>query len=82
MLNKHGGTESDLTVSCLAPGATASPLAPAFEGKRSHRSRVHHPGDWWQLLAGWTACSATGCPVGYAQAESPHGWQSQQAVTW
>ncbi|XP_040819296.1 sarcosine dehydrogenase, mitochondrial [Ochotona curzoniae] len=32
MLNKHGGTESDLTVSCLAPGATASPLAPAFEG--------------------------------------------------
>lgn len=32
MLNQRGGTESDLTVSRLAPGAQASPLAPAFEG--------------------------------------------------
>lgn len=32
MLNARGGTESDLTVSCLAPGSEASPLAPAFEG--------------------------------------------------
>ncbi|KAF5920531.1 hypothetical protein HPG69_010510, partial [Diceros bicornis minor] len=32
MLNHRGGTESDLTVSRLAPGAQASPLAPAFEG--------------------------------------------------
>ncbi|XP_032334743.1 sarcosine dehydrogenase, mitochondrial isoform X2 [Camelus ferus] len=32
MLNHQGGTESDLTVSRLAPGPQASPLAPAFEG--------------------------------------------------
>ncbi|XDC52463.1 hypothetical protein R6Z07M_003645 [Ovis aries] len=32
MLNHRGGTESDLTVSRLAPGPEASPLAPAFEG--------------------------------------------------
>ncbi|KAM7092717.1 sarcosine dehydrogenase, mitochondrial isoform 4-T8 [Molossus nigricans] len=32
MLNPRGGTESDLTVSRLAPGPEASPLAPAFEG--------------------------------------------------
>ncbi|XP_010831068.1 PREDICTED: sarcosine dehydrogenase, mitochondrial [Bison bison bison] len=32
MLNHRGGTESDLTVSRLAPGPQASPLAPAFEG--------------------------------------------------
>ncbi|XP_004613477.2 sarcosine dehydrogenase, mitochondrial [Sorex araneus] len=32
MLNHRGGTESDLTVSRLAPSAEASPLAPAFEG--------------------------------------------------
>uniref|UniRef100_A0A8C6EBU7 Sarcosine dehydrogenase n=1 Tax=Microcebus murinus TaxID=30608 RepID=A0A8C6EBU7_MICMU len=32
MLNRRGGTESDLTVSRLAPGPQASPLAPAFEG--------------------------------------------------
>lgn len=32
MLNQRGGTESDLTVSRLAPGTQASPLAPAFEG--------------------------------------------------
>lgn len=37
MLNHRGGTESDLTVSRLAPSAQASPLAPAFEGKRCHR---------------------------------------------
>lgn len=34
MLNHRGGTESDLTVSRLAPGPQASPLAPAFEGER------------------------------------------------
>ena len=34
MLNHCGGTESDLTVSRLAPGPQASPLAPAFEGER------------------------------------------------
>lgn len=34
MLNHRGGTESDLTVSRLAPGPHASPLAPAFEGER------------------------------------------------
>lgn len=33
MLNTRGGTESDLTVSRLAPGPEAMPLAPAFEGK-------------------------------------------------
>lgn len=38
MLNQRGGTESDLTVSRLAPGAQASPLAPAFEGKVVVRS--------------------------------------------
>ncbi|KFQ99298.1 hypothetical protein N306_14723, partial [Opisthocomus hoazin] len=32
MLNKHGGVESDLTVSRISPGDPASPLAPAFEG--------------------------------------------------
>ncbi|KAM5328827.1 sarcosine dehydrogenase, mitochondrial isoform 2-T2 [Glossophaga mutica] len=32
MLNARGGTESDLTVSRLAPGPEATPLAPAFEG--------------------------------------------------
>ncbi|KAB0358521.1 hypothetical protein FD754_002677 [Muntiacus muntjak] len=32
MLNHRGGTEGDLTVSRLAPGPQASPLAPAFEG--------------------------------------------------
>ncbi|EPY84720.1 sarcosine dehydrogenase, mitochondrial [Camelus ferus] len=32
MLTHQGGTESDLTVSRLAPGPQASPLAPAFEG--------------------------------------------------
>uniref|UniRef100_F6Z5F3 Sarcosine dehydrogenase n=1 Tax=Callithrix jacchus TaxID=9483 RepID=F6Z5F3_CALJA len=32
MLNQRGGTESDLTVSRLAPGPQASLLAPAFEG--------------------------------------------------
>uniref|UniRef100_F7E429 Sarcosine dehydrogenase, mitochondrial n=1 Tax=Equus caballus TaxID=9796 RepID=F7E429_HORSE len=32
MLNQRGGTESDLTVSRLAPGTQASALAPAFEG--------------------------------------------------
>ncbi|XP_066222856.1 sarcosine dehydrogenase, mitochondrial [Saccopteryx leptura] len=32
MLNQRGGTESDLTVSRLAPGPEAAPLAPAFEG--------------------------------------------------
>ncbi|KAK2120562.1 hypothetical protein P7K49_001948, partial [Saguinus oedipus] len=31
MLNQRGGTESDLTVSRLAPGPQASLLAPAFE---------------------------------------------------
>ena len=34
MLNHRGGTESDLTVSRLAPGPQASPLAPAVEGER------------------------------------------------
>lgn len=34
MLNKQGGVESDLTVSRISPGDPASPLAPAFEGKR------------------------------------------------
>lgn len=34
MLNHRGGTESDLTVSRLAPGPQASALAPAFEGRR------------------------------------------------
>lgn len=34
MLNHRGGTESDLTVSRLAPSPQTSPLAPAFEGKR------------------------------------------------
>lgn len=34
MLNHRGGTESDLTVSRLAPGPRGSPLAPAFEGER------------------------------------------------
>lgn len=37
MLNHRGGTESDLTVSRLTPGSQASPLAPAFEGKRFPR---------------------------------------------
>ncbi|XP_045702020.1 sarcosine dehydrogenase, mitochondrial isoform X2 [Phyllostomus hastatus] len=32
MLNARGGTESDLTVSRLAPGREATPLDPAFEG--------------------------------------------------
>ncbi|XP_036892389.1 sarcosine dehydrogenase, mitochondrial isoform X1 [Sturnira hondurensis] len=32
MLNARGGTESDLTVSRLAPSLEATPLAPAFEG--------------------------------------------------
>ncbi|XP_032721473.1 sarcosine dehydrogenase, mitochondrial [Lontra canadensis] len=32
MLNHRGGTESDLTVSRLAPSSQASALAPAFEG--------------------------------------------------
>nr|XP_060466337.1 sarcosine dehydrogenase, mitochondrial-like [Panthera onca] len=32
MLNHRGGTESDLTVSRLAPGPQASALTPAFEG--------------------------------------------------
>ncbi|TEA29672.1 hypothetical protein DBR06_SOUSAS510267 [Sousa chinensis] len=32
MLNHRGGTESDLTVSRLAPSPQPSPLAPAFEG--------------------------------------------------
>uniref|UniRef100_A0A8D1BPV3 Sarcosine dehydrogenase n=1 Tax=Sus scrofa TaxID=9823 RepID=A0A8D1BPV3_PIG len=32
MLNHRGGTESDLTVSRLAPSPQASPLTPAFEG--------------------------------------------------
>ncbi|XP_077005171.1 sarcosine dehydrogenase, mitochondrial isoform X1 [Tamandua tetradactyla] len=32
MLNHRGGTESDLTVSRLAPGPPIPPLAPAFEG--------------------------------------------------
>ncbi|KAF4016835.1 hypothetical protein G4228_007993 [Cervus hanglu yarkandensis] len=32
MLNHRGGTEGDLTVSRLAPGSQASPLAPASEG--------------------------------------------------
>ncbi|XP_005408513.1 PREDICTED: sarcosine dehydrogenase, mitochondrial isoform X1 [Chinchilla lanigera] len=32
MLNHRGGTESDLTVSCLAPGTQACLVAPAFEG--------------------------------------------------
>uniref|UniRef100_A0A8C9VKN1 Sarcosine dehydrogenase, mitochondrial n=1 Tax=Scleropages formosus TaxID=113540 RepID=A0A8C9VKN1_SCLFO len=32
MLNKRGGTESDLTVSCIKPGSVHSSLAPAFEG--------------------------------------------------
>ncbi|KAJ8797498.1 hypothetical protein J1605_017230 [Eschrichtius robustus] len=32
MLNHRGGTESDLTVSRLAPSPQTSPLAPAFEG--------------------------------------------------
>ncbi|XP_018084950.1 sarcosine dehydrogenase, mitochondrial isoform X2 [Xenopus laevis] len=32
MLNKQGGTESDLTVSCLEPGTGGSVLAPQFEG--------------------------------------------------
>lgn len=40
MLNARGGTESDLTVSRLAPGPEASPLAPAFEGKRYPRRRA------------------------------------------
>lgn len=39
MLNHRGGTESDLTVSRLAPGTQASPLDPAFEGKVAMRSR-------------------------------------------
>lgn len=34
MLNHRGGTESDLTVSRLAPSSQASALAPAFEGER------------------------------------------------
>lgn len=40
MLNHRGGTESDLTVSRLAPGAQASPLAPAFEGKVAVRAET------------------------------------------
>ncbi|KFO21517.1 Sarcosine dehydrogenase, mitochondrial [Fukomys damarensis] len=32
MLNRRGGTESDLTVSRLAPGTQGSVVAPAFEG--------------------------------------------------
>ncbi|XP_030063556.1 sarcosine dehydrogenase, mitochondrial isoform X1 [Microcaecilia unicolor] len=32
MLNQHGGTESDLTVSRIDPGLQSSPLAPKFEG--------------------------------------------------
>ncbi|XP_066569219.1 sarcosine dehydrogenase, mitochondrial [Amia ocellicauda] len=32
MLNKRGGTESDLTVSRIEPGPSGSPLAPAFQG--------------------------------------------------
>ncbi|KAE8582310.1 hypothetical protein XENTR_v10020074 [Xenopus tropicalis] len=33
MLNKQGGAESDLTVSCLEPGTGGSDLAPQFEGE-------------------------------------------------
>lgn len=40
MLNHRGGTESDLTVSRLAPSPQASPLTPAFEGKRRPRGPV------------------------------------------
>ncbi|XP_029466895.1 sarcosine dehydrogenase, mitochondrial isoform X2 [Rhinatrema bivittatum] len=32
MLNQRGGTESDLTVSCIDPGIQTSVLAPKFEG--------------------------------------------------
>ncbi|XP_063791914.1 sarcosine dehydrogenase, mitochondrial [Pseudophryne corroboree] len=32
MLNKRGGTESDLTVSSITPGSSPSALAPDFEG--------------------------------------------------
>ncbi|EMP34635.1 Guanine nucleotide exchange factor VAV2, partial [Chelonia mydas] len=32
MLNKHGGIESDLTVSQISPGTQVSSLTPAFEG--------------------------------------------------
>ncbi|XP_063288980.1 sarcosine dehydrogenase, mitochondrial isoform X1 [Pelobates fuscus] len=32
MLNRRGGTESDLTVSRISPGTQSSPLAPAFDG--------------------------------------------------
>lgn len=55
MLNQRGGTESDLTVSRLAPGTQASPLAPAFEGKVVMRSS---PGtdvicsEDWQVTSG------------------------------
>lgn len=41
MLNQRGGTESDLTVSRLAPGTQASALAPAFAGKRCPRGHSH-----------------------------------------
>lgn len=49
MLNHRGGTESDLTVSRLAPGTQASPLAPAFEGKAAVRS----PGMDVACSGGW-----------------------------
>lgn len=55
MLNQRGGTESDLTVSRLAPGTQASPLAPAFEGKVVVRSSTGTDvtcSEDWQVTGG------------------------------
>lgn len=52
MLNQRGGTESDLTVSRLAPGAQAGPLAPAFEGKVVVRSTYVTCSEDWQVTGG------------------------------
>ena len=51
MLNKHGGGESDLTVSRISPGDPASPLAPAFEGKSPQRGDAG---------GGWVSAAAVG----------------------
>ena len=55
MLNQRGGTESDLTVSRLAPGTQASPLVPAFDGKVIMRSNTGTDvtcSEDWQVTSG------------------------------
>lgn len=58
MLNHRGGTESDLTVSRLAPGPEASPLAPAFEGERCPEAQQRGSGQCKTGGKGFRGCSA------------------------